>query len=208
MRSIVAATGSWLLLTTAIVGGQVPGDAQTSFPAGSRFGYIDIQRVAGESSDGQAANEKVQELSELKLSEIEQKNAELQQLVDVQTELVQEAQLKFQQGQNVMSAEARLNLQREISKLQVDIQRLTQDSQAEIERLSQDAEAEVQELQQELQIEFQQKLGPAIEKIANERELQFIFSAGEGGLIWADVELDLTQHVIDLLNEEALGNPE
>jgi Skp family chaperone for outer membrane proteins len=186
----------------------VSGSAQTSFPAGSKFGYIDIQRVAAESSDGQASSAKVQDLSERKLSELEQKNTELQQLVGVQTENMQEAQLKFQQGQNVMSADARLDLQREISKLQVDIQRLTQDSQAEIERLSQDADAEVQELQQQLQIEFQQQLGPAIEQLANELELQFIFSAGEGGLLWADVAMDLTQDVIDLLNEPTLGSPE
>ena len=207
MKSMVAATGVWFLLTIGIVGAQVSGSEQTAFPAGSKFGYIDIQRVAAESSDGQASSAKVQDLSEQKLSEIEQKNTELQELVNVQTENMQEAQLKFQQGQNVMSVDARLNLQREISKLQVDIQRLTQDSQAEIERLSQDAEAEVQELQQQLQIEFQQKLGPAIEQLANELELQFIFSAGEGGLIWADVSMDLTQDVIDLLNEATLGGP-
>jgi Skp family chaperone for outer membrane proteins len=208
MRFMVAVTGVWLLLAIGIVGAQVSGSAQTSFPAGSKFGYIDIQRVAAESSDGQASSAKVQDLSERKLSELEQKNTELQQLVGVQTENMQEAQLKFQQGQNVMSADARLDLQREISKLQVDIQRLTQDSQAEIERLSQDADAEVQELQQQLQIEFQQQLGPAIEQLANELELQFIFSAGEGGLLWADVAMDLTQDVIDLLNEPTLGSPE
>ena len=106
-----------------------------------------------------------------------------------------------------MSTEARLSLQREISRLQLDVQRTTQDAQAEAERLTQDAEAEVQALQQELQIEFQQKLVPVIEQVAADKELSFIFSAGEGGLIWANTELDLTQELIDLLNAQTGSAP-
>ena len=166
------------------------------------FAYVDIQRVASESETGKTANARVQELSQQKVSEIETKNVELQGRVTALNEQLQEQQQKLQQGQNIMSAEARLSLQREISRLQVDIQRLTQDSQAEAERLTQDAEAEVQALQQELQIEFQKKLVPVIEQVAAERNLSFIFSASDGGLVWADNTLDVTQEMIDLLNAQ------
>ena len=171
------------------------------------FAFVDIQRVATESDAGQDANTSVQALSEEKLSEIEARTAELQENVTSLNEQLQELQQKLQEGQTIMSAEARLGLQREIAQLERDIQRTAQDSQAEAERLSQDAEAEVQALQQQLQIEFQQKLVPIIEQVAEDKKLSFIFSAGEGGLIWANTSLDLTQELIELLNAQTGGTP-
>ena len=158
--------------------------------------------MAAESEPGQEANARVQELSEQKLSEIELRTAELQGRVTALNEQLAELQQKLQQGQTVMSAEARLGLQRQISELQIEVQRTTQDSQAEAERLSQDADREVQQLQQELQIEFQKILVPVIEQVAADRNLSFIFSASEGGLIWADTSLDLTEELIELLNAQ------
>ena len=182
--------------------------ASTVMPATANgLAFVDIQRVATESDAGKEANAEVQELSQLKLSEIETKNAELQERVTALNEQLQEQQQKLQQGQTVMSAEARLSLQREISRLQLDVQRTSQDSQAEAERLTQDAEGEVQALQQQLQIEFQQRLVPVIEQVAADKKLSFIFSAGEGGLIWANTALDLTQELIDLLNAQTGGAP-
>ena len=168
----------------------------------SAMAYVDLQRVAAESNVGQQANTRVQALSEEKGGEIELKTAELQGRITALNEQLQELQQKLLQGQNIMSAEARLELQRQASKLQVDIQRTTQDAQAEAERLQQDAEAEVQQLQQELQIEFQKRLVPVIEQVAADRGLSFIFSASEGGLIWADTSLDLTDELIELLNAQ------
>ena len=192
------------LLTASLAVAQEQ-EAPAATPAavdGGALAYVDLQRVASESSAGQQANARVQELSEQKVSEIEVKTAELQGRVTALNEQLQELQQKLQQGQTIMSAEARLELQRQISKLQVDVQRTSQDSQAEAERLTQDAEAEVQQLQQELQIEFQKRLVPVLEQVAVDRKLSFIFSASEGGLIWADTSLDLTEELIELLNAQ------
>jgi Skp family chaperone for outer membrane proteins len=87
-----------------------------------------------------------------------------------------------------MSVEARLALQKNIERLNLEIQ-----------RMSQDAEADMADLQQTLQLEFQKRLVPEIEKLAAEKQLHFIFSA-EGGLIWADRALDLTDDIIQRLN--------
>ena len=54
--------------------------------------YVDLQRVAAESEAGQEANARVQELSEMKLSEIELKSAELQGRVTALQEQLQELQ--------------------------------------------------------------------------------------------------------------------
>ena len=209
MRSVIVATvAGWLLIAGSATAQEpaAPTSAPTPTTAGG-LAYVDIQRVATESTAGQDANERVQELSQQKLSEIEARSAELQGKVTALNEQLREQQQKLQQGQNVMSAEARLSLQREISRLQVEIQRVTQDSQAETERLTQDAEAEVQELQQQLQIEFQKRLVPVLEQVAADKQLSFIFSAAEGGLIWADTTLDLTQELIGLLNAQTGDAP-
>lgn len=147
------------------------------FPEGSKFGYINLQRVAAESTEGKAANTKVQDLAKKKQAELETKNKELQA-----------TQQKLQQSQNVMNPEARLQLQKDIDRLSLEVQRMTQD-----------AEAEMQDLQQTLQLEFEKKLVPAIDKLAAEKQLFFIFNT-ESGLIWADPSLDLTGELIQRLN--------
>ena len=170
-------------------------------PALDRFAFVDIQRIATESSQGRAANTRVDELSEQKLAEIEAVNTEGQGEVTSLNQEMQEAQLKLQQGQNVLSPDATASLQREIVRLQRDLERTSQDTQAEIQRMTQDAEAEVQELQQQLQLEFERRLLPAIDKLAADKQLSFIFNAQQG-LVWADSSLDLTQELIDVLDSE------
>ena len=153
------------------------------FPAGAKFAFVDLQRVAVESVEGQASNAKVQEVSEQRIAELEEKNTELQA-----------TQQKLQQGQTVLSPEVRLQLQRDIDKMALDI-----------ERFSQDAEAEVGALRQTLQIEFQQKLLPVIDRVANEKQLNFIFSVADSGLVWAATSLDVTDEIIRQF--DASGSP-
>lgn len=177
------------------------------FPAGSRYAFINLQRVAAESTAGQAANAKVEELTNQKLAEVEAKAKELQGAIDAVGQQLQQTQVKLEQGRNVLSADARLNLQREISRLQVDLERMNQDAQADMQRVTQDADAEVQALRQELETEFQKQFVPAIEQLAAERELQFLFNVGDGSLVWADRSLDLTQDLIDAVNSTSGDTP-
>ncbi len=193
----VVAIGGVLSVTAA--------SGQTAAPAGS-IAYIDIARVAAESTDGQAANARVDELSQQKLAEIEARNSEGQGEIAAVNQELQESQQKLQQGANVLSPEAAATLQRQIARLQRDVERLTQDTQADIQRMSQDAELEVQELQQQLQVEFESRLVPAIDELASEKGVSMIFNAQQG-LVWADPSLDLTQELIDLLNSDAGATP-
>ena len=153
------------------------------FPAGAKFAFVDLQRVAAESVEGQAANAKVQGLSEQRVAEIGEKDTELQA-----------SQQKLQQGQTVLSPDVRLQLQRDIDRMLLDI-----------ERFSQDADVEVGALQQTLQIEFQQKLLPVIDRVANEKQLDFIFSVADSGMVWAATSLDVTDEIIRQL--DASGSP-
>ena len=175
--------------------------ATLPFPAGARIGYVDLQRVLAGSTEGQASNARVQELTDQKIAEIEARNNDLQAELQTSNQSLQDSQQKLAQGESVMSGEARINLQREISRMQLDMQRQTQDAQAEMERVQQDAQGEIEALQQELQIEFETLLSPAIDEVATEIGLDFLMAVGPG-VIWANRSLDLTQDVIDKLNSE------
>ena len=148
--------------------------ARLPFPPGATHAYVDLQRVAAQSSAGQTANQQVQSLSEAKVAQIEATNAELAA-----------SQQKLQQSGGILSNEAQLQLQAEIETLNTRVQ-----------RQSQDAEAEVTRFQQGLQLNFNAKLAPALEQVGATRGLSFIFSVGEGGIAWANPALDVTADVI------------
>ena len=194
MRFVIAATAGLLLAFAGAAQARNP----PPFPAGTRYGYVNLQRVLAESNVGQTASSRVQELTDTKLAEIQSRQTTLQGQIDSSNQQLLELQQKLEQGQNVMSAQARLSLQREISRLQLELQRQTQDAQAEMERVTQDADAEVAELRQELQLAFEQQLAPALDEVASERQVDLIFSIE--GLIWGRPDLDLTQAVVGKLN--------
>ena len=170
---------------TAQVPEPAPAPARLPFPPDATHAYVDLARVAAESIDGQAANQRVQALSEQKVQVLEGRTVELQA-----------SQQKLQQNASVMSAEAQLQLQR-------DIERMTR----EIQRMSEDADTELAELQQTVQIEFQQKLVPAIDRVAASKGLRLVFSAGDGGLVWATPALDITPDVVAELDKASQQTP-
>lgn len=144
------------------------------FPEGAKVAFIDIQRIIGESKEGQVASNKVKALNDRKVAELNDKNKALQA-----------DQQKLQSGAGVLSDNAREDLQRKIDRQNTDIERATQDAQKEL-----------QDLQQQLQLDFQRKLNPILAEVAEERGLQMVFSAADAGLAWAHAGLDITADVI------------
>ena len=198
MRFVVLTT----LIAAALSGvTATPAAAQAAslpFPAGTKYAFVDLQRIVAESVHGQSANAQVQQMLEQKRAEIEARQATLQTQIDAKNQNLLQMQQRLAQGETVMSLEARQSLSRDIQRLQVDIQRDTEDAQAEMQRVTQDADAEVTELQQRLQVELDSRLGPALASVAAARGIDFILNSA--GLVWANPALDLTQFVIDDLN--------
>jgi outer membrane protein len=186
MRAFVVAAALSLILAAAPGFAQAPAaapapapapqaaPAQPVFPAGARYAFINIQRIAAESAQGKALSSRVQTLNSQKVNELNEKNKALQT-----------SQQKLESGSSVLSDAARGQLEKDIDRQQTDIQRFTDD-----------AQKEVQDLQNELQAEFQQKLGPVIQQVAQEKKLDILFSALDAGIVWADAGLDLTTEVI------------
>jgi Skp family chaperone for outer membrane proteins len=153
---------------------QGPAAPAPPFPAGTKYAFINIQRIAAESAAGKELAGKVQALNQQKVNELNEKNKALQA-----------AQQKLESGGSVLSPNAAAQLQKEIERLQIDIQRFTED-----------AQQEVTGLQGQLQNEFQAQLTPIVQAVAMEKDLHLLFSAADSGLVWADLSLDITSEVI------------
>ena len=184
MRAFAVAVALSVMLAAAPTFAQAPAPAaapapqaapaEAPFPTGAKYAFVNIQRVAAESGQGKVLSSRVQALNNQKLTELNERNKALQT-----------SQQKLDSGASVLSDVARAQLEKDIDRQQTEIQRFTDD-----------AQKEVQDLQTELQSEFQQKLGPVIQQVAQEKKLEILFSALDAGIIWADAGLDLTSEVI------------
>jgi Skp family chaperone for outer membrane proteins len=161
--------------TPAAPGAQAPAlPPPVPFLQGAKTGFVNLQAIAALSADGKAAASKVNALAQKKQTEGADKAKKLQ-----------ENQQKLQTGGSVMSDTARVQLEKEIERQQIEGQ-----------RFEQDAQAELNSLQQELQQEFQAKLLPILETLAKEKGLQALFSTGDAGIIWIEPGIDLTLEAV------------
>jgi len=142
------------------------------FPEGAKVAYIYIQRVLEQSAEGKAATAKIGALQQKKLSELGERNKALEA-----------AQQKVNSPS--LSDTARAQAQKEVDRLQVEIQRAQQDAQSELD-----------ELRAQLNAEFERKLGPIIQQVVTEKDVQVLFSRENAGVVWSDQALDLTSEVI------------
>ena len=155
-----------------------PAPAPAPFPPGAKIAFVDFQRVAAESVEGQISTVKINALVQKKQTEGAEKAKSLQA-----------NQQKLAQSGSVMSDAAR-------SALEKDIER----QQREGERFQQDAQAEINELQQELQLEFQKKILPLVQQVREEHGLQILFSRADAGIVSWDPGIDVTSDVIKKLD--------
>jgi outer membrane protein len=192
MKSVLAMSVSCLLLVAAAAGAQTapqgaaaqpaaPAAARPAprpFPADAKVAYVDLNTIATTSKEGQAAGVKIKDLQAKKQAELEAKQKQLQTV-----------QQKLEQGGAVLSESARAQQAKEVERLQTELQ-----------RLSQDAQKEIQEFTQDLQVQFQQKLLPVIEQVAKAKNLHFILSIADAGVVWVDAGLNVTADVVTALD--------
>jgi outer membrane protein len=192
MKSVLAMSVSCLLLVAAAAGAQTapqgaaaqpaaPAAARPAprpFPADAKVAYVDLNTIATTSKEGQAAGVKIKDLQAKKQAELEAKQKQLQTV-----------QQKLEQGGAVLSESARAQQAKEVERLQTELQ-----------RLSQDAQKDIQEFTQDLQVQFQQKLLPVIEQVAKAKNLHFILSIADAGVVWVDAGLNVTADVVTALD--------
>ena len=155
-----------------------PAAPVAKFQDGMKYAYVNMQQVAAQSNDGRAAAEKLKSFQDQKARELQDKQKTLQS-----------AQEKLEKGGTVLSDAARSQLQTDIDRQQRDLQ-----------RLSEDAQQDVQNLAQQVEEDFTRKVLPIIEKVAQDKQVHFVFNAAQSGLIWAEPGMNLTNEVIAAMN--------
>jgi outer membrane protein len=144
----------------------------TPFPEGAKVAYVYVQRILEQSAEGKAATAKIGALQQKKLAELGERNKALEA-----------AQQKVNSPS--LSDTARAQAQKEVDRLQVEIQRAQQDAQSELD-----------DLRAQLNADFERKLGPIIQQVVMEKDVQVLFSRENAGVVWSDQALDLTSEVV------------
>ena len=198
MKSVLAVSVSCLFLVASAAGAQTPAPqtpaaaapaqpaaarpaAPRPFPADAKVAYVDLSAIATQSKEGQAAGQRIKDLQAKKQADLEGRQKQLQT-----------AQQKLEQGGSVLSESARAQQAKEVERMQTELQ-----------RASQDAQKDVQEFTQDLQLQFQQKLLPVIEQVAKAKNLHFILSIADAGVVWVDAGLNVTNDVVAALDAAA-----
>src|SRR5712692_743850 len=111
-RLTVAACSSVLLFSAQAFAQQPPAVAAAPAPPPLRMAFVDLQRVAAESTEGKAANAKVTALTQTKAADITSKQKQLEA-----------DQQKIQQGGTVLNDATRSQLQTEAERLTTETER-------------------------------------------------------------------------------------
>lgn len=151
------------------------------FPQDAKIAFIDVNLIAGSSASGKDASNKLKALNDKKLTELNDKNKQLQALTT-----------KRDTSGAVLNDAARASLDKEIEKLQRDIQ-----------FAQTNAQAELQDLQNELQGEFQKRLLPIIEEVAKEKGLHAVFSITDSGAAYVHAGLNISDEIVKRLDAAA-----
>lgn len=147
--------------------------------AGAKIAVIDIDRIAAESSAGKVLFEKLK----VENDKIAAERAKRQQDIrDMEARLTSE----------VLSADARGQLSRDVERARTDAQRWLEDQQRDFQQKQQQEEAV-----------FQQQLAPVVESVAKEHGIGLIFRATPGLTFVLDPNLDITPLVIQAFDSAA-----
>ena len=155
------------------------------FQDGLKYAYVRMDVIAAQSADGKAAADRLKGEQEKRQRDLQDKNKNLQAM-----------QQKLDQGGSVLSDAARAQLQSDIERTQRDLQRASEDAQEELQKLAQQVEED-----------FTRKVLPMVDRVAKEKQVHFVFNAGQSGLIWADPGMDLTTDVIAAMNSGGGAKP-
>ena len=161
---------------TLLLGGNVA----RSDAAGSRIGYVDVQRVIVRSVAGVAARE-----------QLEKDKVAMQKDVDNRKIEVDKLREEMEKKGLVLSAESRREKEE-------TLQRKVRD----LRRLAEDLEKELQKKEQQATQRILQELTGIIEKMGKERGFLLIVERRSGGVIYGDPEGDVTDEAIKLYDQE------
>jgi outer membrane protein len=163
-----------------VVAGLVGGPAARTEAAGTRIGYVDVQRVIVRSVAGVAAREQLEREKVIMQKDVDNRRVEVDKLRE-----------EMEKKGLVLSAESRREKEE-------TLQRKVRD----LRRLAEDLEKELQKKEQQATQKILLELTGIIEKMGKERGFLLIVERRSGGVIYGDPEGDVTDEVIKLYDQE------
>ncbi len=147
----------------------------------TRIAVIDIDRIAQESAKGQELIATLQSLQEQVGRERQTREQEI-------------ADLNARAQSQLLSAEARADMARDLERKQTDLQRWLEDQQRDFN-----------ERQTQGFAQLEAELGPVVERVALEQQIQLIFRVTPGLTFIMDPALDISDEVIEKFNASSGG---
>lgn len=144
-----------------------------------KIGVVDLLRVLNESEAGKKSIADIETTKKSKQSTIEERGKKIEQL---------KADLEKQSS--LLSAEAKKSKEEEIERLIREFQRLVSD-----------ATTELQKKQREVEVEMIKEIRQVLIKIGETEKYSFIIESSEGGLLYFDKSVDITDKIITKYNE-------
>ena len=174
-------THRWAFATVALVVGMlVAGVVATTDAAGTRIGYVDIQKVLVRSVAGVAAREQLERESSGMQKDAEARRTEIDKLRD-----------ELEKKGLVLSVDAK----REKEEI---LQRKARD----YNRMREDLTKELQRKEQQMVNRIGQEVVVVIEKLGKDRGFLLIMEKRGAAVIYGDPEGDMTEEVIKLYDQE------
>lgn len=178
--SLTLATGVFLMTAAGAFAQEPETDQETQLPPdGTQFVYINSQQIIENAPGASEAQQTWQEELTRYQEELESLSAELDSL-----------QQAYQQQEGMLSEEAREERQQEI----VEKQDQLQERRAELDQ-------QASQRQQELLNPILQEVQGIIEQVRQERGYTMVFDASAAGLLAADPGLDITDLVLQRMQD-------
>ncbi|MAG72023.1 MAG: hypothetical protein CL471_17300 [Acidobacteria bacterium] len=171
MRRTFITLGLLVIATAGTAAGQ--SEPETASPV-ARIAFLDLDRTSSESVLGNNLRVRLEAFQSERATELEERDQALQ---------AEEQRLR--DAGSVLSEDVRLELSRNIEKFRIDRQRFLEDVQADYVGL-----------QQQVEQEFQLRLAPAVQRVAEQNALGFVFVRPNAIILWADAAFDITDDVI------------
>ena len=148
--------------------------------AGTRIGYVDVQKIIVRSVAGTAAREQLEKDKVVMQKDMDSRRAEVEKLRD-----------ELDKKGLVLSADAKREKEETLQRKVRDLRRLAEDLEKELQRKEQQATQRIL-----------QELTALIEKVGKERGFLLIVERRSAGVIYGDVEADVTDEIIKIFDQE------
>jgi outer membrane protein len=168
---------SALPLLAALVFTAAPAVAQT------KVAVIDVQRVVNECNLGQAAQKELEELQKSKTAELK-----------AQADALEALRTQIQEGELSLAREKLTEMAEEFERKGREFKRAQDDANLELKRKG-----------EKLMGDIEVKVLPIIDQIGKSEGYTVILNKFRSGLLFADDSIDITQQVIDQLNQASAG---